>query len=162
LPEYVLFIGAYISQLYTQYYGSSGTVNSILTLLVEYSIDTPIFALLFYNDNKSRYVDPLTGNKDPRKIKADIKKLFAAFSITECVYSITKVSLQYQFLQYSNLQSYQAAVFSSLIGWGLFFMLINITIAATRLFRRQALLQSSENIIDTGSTSTSTNTHPSS
>ena len=40
-----LFIGAYFSQLYTQYDGGNGAANSILTLLVEYSIDTPIFAL---------------------------------------------------------------------------------------------------------------------
>ena len=153
-----LFIGAYFSQLYTQYDGSNGAANSILTLLVEYSIDTPIFAILFYKDNKSRYVDNLTGNKDPRKIKEDIKKLFAAFSITECVYSITKVSLQYQFLQYTNLQSYQAAMFSSLIAWGLFFVLINITIAAMNVFRRQALRQSPGNRIDTGSALTSTTT----
>jgi hypothetical protein len=153
-----LFIGAYFSQLYAQYDSSNGAANSILTLLVEYSIDTPIFAILFYKDNKSRYVDILTGKKDPRKIKEDIKKLFAAFSITECVYSITKVSLQYQFLQYTNLQSYQAAMISSLIAWGLFFILINVTIAAMSLFRRQALCQSSANRIDTGSTITSTTT----
>ena len=153
-----LFIGAYFSQLYTQYDGSNGAANSILTLLVEYSIDTPIFAILFYKDNKSRYVDILTGKKDPRKIKEDIKKLFAAFSITECVYSITKVSLQFQFLQYTNLQSYQAAMISSLIAWGLFFILINVTITAMSLFRRQAPCQSSANRIDTGSTITSTTT----
>lgn len=153
-----LFIGAYFSQLYTQYDGSNGAANSILTLLVEYSIDTPIFAIVFYEDNKSRYVDILTGKKDPRKIKEDIKKLFAAFSITECVYSITKVSLQYQFLQYTNLQSYQAAMISSLIAWGLFFILINVTITAMSLFRRQTPCQSSANRIDTGSTITSTTT----
>ena len=153
-----LFFGAYFSQLYTQFDGSNGAANSVLTLLVEYSIDTPIFAILFYKDNKSRYVDPLTGKKDPRKINEDIKKLFAAFSITECVYSITKVFLQYQFLQYTNLQSYQAAMLSSLIAWGLFFMLINMTIAAMSLFRRQALHQSPGNRIVTGSTLTTTTT----
>ncbi len=141
-----LSVGAYFSQLYTQYDGSNSTANSILTLLVEYCVDTPIFALLFYKDNKSRYVDPLTGNKDPRKIKQDLKKLITAFSIAECIYSVTKVSFQYQFLNYSNLQSYEAAMFSSMIAWGSFFILINMSIVTMNLFRRQELRRQSPEV----------------
>jgi len=80
-------------------------------------------------------VDPLTGNKDPKKIKEDLKKLFTTFSITEGIYSVTKVSFQYQFLHYSDLQSYEAARFSSLIAWGSFFKSINMTIVAMNLFK---------------------------
>ena len=72
-------------------------------------------------------MDPLTGNKDPKKIKEDLKKLFTTFSITEGIYSVTKVSFQYQFLHYSDLQSYEAARFSSLIAWESFFISINMT-----------------------------------
>jgi hypothetical protein len=138
-----LFVGAYFSQLYNQYDGRNNSANSMLTLLVEYTIDTPILAILLYRDNKSRYIDPLTGKKDPKLVKEDIKKLFAAFSITEFVYCVTKVSLQYQFLHYTNLQAYEAATLSSLVAWGAFFTLINITIVAMKLFRTQTL-QSAE------------------
>ena len=37
----------------------------------------------FYRDNKSRYVDPLTGKKNSKNIKEDTKKLFETFSVSE-------------------------------------------------------------------------------
>ena len=132
-----LFVGAYFSQLYAQYDGRNNTANSVLTLLVEYTIDTPILVILLYRDDKSRYIDPLTGKKNSKLVKEGIMKLFAAFSITEFVYCVTKVSLQYQFLHYTSLQAYEAAALSSLIAWGAFFTLINITITVMKLYKTQ-------------------------
>jgi hypothetical protein len=132
-----LLVEAYFSQLYAQHDGRNNAANSLFTLLIEYTIDTPVLAVLFYRDNKSRYEDPLTGKKDSKMIKEDIKKLFAAFSITEFVYCVTKVSLQYQLLHNTSLQAYEAATLSSLAAWGSFFILINTTIVAMKLSKTQ-------------------------
>jgi hypothetical protein len=83
---------AILSSLFSSFYfnlesdikdnGSKNLTNSILTLAVEYSIDTPIFAFLYYRNNRHLYVDNVTGKRDTSKIKSDIKKLFAVFSIS--------------------------------------------------------------------------------
>jgi hypothetical protein len=59
----------------------------------EYSVYIPIFGLLFYRDNRYRYVNPLTGKKDFKMVKTDIKKLLTAFSISEVAYSLSKISV---------------------------------------------------------------------
>ena len=73
---------AFITQFYYTQYNESHIANSIIALLSEYSVYIPLFALLFYIDNRHRYIDPLTGKKDFKTIRSDIKKLFTAFSIS--------------------------------------------------------------------------------
>jgi hypothetical protein len=43
---------AYMSQLYSQY-GRNDAANSVIALATEYSVYIPVFALLFYIDNRS-------------------------------------------------------------------------------------------------------------
>src|ERR671937_451101 len=43
-------------------------------------------------NNNNRYINPITGHKDFVQIKIDIMKLFAAFSISELIYSVCKIS----------------------------------------------------------------------
>ena len=134
-----LVLASFFAQFY--YHQSNNTiVNSILTLVVEYSIDTPIFAALYYKCNRYRYVDNLTGKKDSENIKHDIKKLFAAFSISEIMYSVTKIAAQYQLLEQIHLQPFQASAFSSLLAWMVFFILVNVTMKAVAVYRKEELL----------------------
>lgn len=114
--------------------------NSILTLATEYSIDIPIFAVLYYKDNRHRYIDNTTGKKNLSIIKADIKKLIAAFSISEIMYDVIKVSSQFQLLQQTNIEPFQAAMISSLLAWIAFFILINISMKVLSLFERKEFL----------------------
>lgn len=114
--------------------------NSLLTLATEYSIDIPIFAVLYYKDNRQRYIDKITGKKNLSIIKADIKKLIAAFSISEIMYDVIKVSSQFQLLQQTNIEPFQAAMISSLLAWSAFFILINISMKVLSLFERKEFL----------------------
>ncbi|MDQ5869472.1 MAG: hypothetical protein M3530_07065, partial [Thermoproteota archaeon] len=109
---------------------------SVLTLLIECGIGIPIFALLYYNDNKCRYSDPITGKKDSHLLRADIKKLLAAFTISGLTYSVAKISIQYQLLQ-ADLEPFQAALFSSAVGWLLFFLIINVSMKVVSEFKKQ-------------------------
>ncbi len=81
---------AFITQFYYTQYNESHIANFIIALLSEYSVYIPIFGLLFYWDNRHRYINPLTGKKDFKIKKTDIKKLLTALSISEVSYSPVK------------------------------------------------------------------------
>jgi hypothetical protein len=61
-----------------------------------------------------RYLHPITGHKDFVQIKSDIVKLFAAFSISELIYSVCKISAQCYLLQ-RNVEPYQACVLAAIL-----------------------------------------------
>jgi hypothetical protein len=128
---FAFFGGAIFTQLYAQY-DNNNLANSIVTLSVEYAIYIPLFALLFYIDNKNRYIDPLTG----KKLKDRIKKLAAAFSVSELIFSFSKITIHYQLLQLYVVEPYQASMIGSLIAWTIFLVSINLSIKAVKLFRR--------------------------
>jgi hypothetical protein len=128
------FAGALFTQLYAQY-DSNNLTNSLATLSMEYAIYIPLFALLFYIDNRQRYVDPLTGKKYQNRIKSDIKKLIAAFSISELIFSFSKIAVHYQLLQTSVVEPYQASMIGSLAAWAIFLVSINLSVKAVKLFR---------------------------
>lgn len=132
---FAFFGGAIFTQSYAQY-DNNNLANSIVTLSVEYAIYIPLFALLFYLDNKNRYIDQLTGKKLKYRIRCDIKKLVAAFSVSELIFSFSKIAIHYQLLQLYTVEPYQASMIGSLIAWTIFLVSINLSIKAVKLFRR--------------------------
>lgn len=131
---FAFFGGAIFTQLYAQY-DNNNLINSIVTLSVEYAIYIPLFALLFYLDNKNRY-DQLTGKKLKDRIRRDIKKLVAAFSVSELIFSFSKIAIHYQLLQLYTVEPYEASMIGSLIAWTIFLVSINLSIKAVKFFRR--------------------------
>ena len=130
------FSAAYVTQFYYAHYDRSHVTNSLLALLTEYCVYIPLFVILFYLDNRYRYIDPLTGKKDSKLLKRDLRKLFTAFIITEIAYSISKVSSTYQFLQAGALP-YQASMLGSLTASVISFVLINLAVfKVVKLFRK--------------------------
>jgi hypothetical protein len=126
---------AFVTQFYYTQYNESHIATSIVALITEYSVYIPIFGLLFYRDNRYRYINPLTGKKDFKTIKTDIKKLLTAFSISEVAYSLSKISVTYQFLQI-GLMPYQASMFGSIAASAVSILLINFIITrVVKLFR---------------------------
>ena len=65
------FVGALFTQIYAQY-DKNYIANSLITLVIGYAVYIPLFASLFYRDNKAKYIDPLTGKKDPNKINCQL------------------------------------------------------------------------------------------
>lgn len=127
------FTSAYISQIHLEYYDDK-FANSILALVIEYAVYIPLFALLFYIDNRSRYIDPVTCKRNSKALKDDVKRLFATFSIAEITFSITRFVSQYQLLQ-ADIQAYQASMLGSMIAWIVFFIVINLMARIVRLLR---------------------------
>jgi hypothetical protein len=133
---FAFFAGALFTQWYT-HYDKNNLTNSIVTLSIEYAIYIPLFALLFYIDNRQRYRDPLTGKKYKNMIKSDIKKLIAAFSISELIFSSAKIAIHYELLQMYRVEPYQASMVGSLAAWVIFLVSINLSVKAVKLFRSQ-------------------------
>ena len=131
---FAFFGGAIFTQLYAQYDGNN-LANSLSTLLIEYGIYIPLFALLFYRDNRVRYIDPLTGGRNYGAIKTDVKKLVAAFSISELIFSFAKIYIHYELLQSSLVEAYQASMIGSIAAWAIFLVSINLSVKAVKLFK---------------------------
>ena len=127
-----LIVGVFFTQLYSEY-NKNNLLNSIVTLTVEYAVYIPIFAILYYLDNRGRYVDALTGKKNYAIIKSDLIKLFTIFSISEVIYSVAKVSIHFQLMQIS-FEPYQATMIASTTAWLIFLIVINLGAKAVKLF----------------------------
>jgi hypothetical protein len=130
------FTSAYVSQIYFQY-DRNEFANSVVALATEYAAYLPIFAVLFYVDNRQKYIDSASGEKNGRQIRSDIKKLFASFSVSEIVFSLVRIGLQYGLLRL-GIEAYEASMLGSLTAWGVFFVSINIMAKITRLHKAQA------------------------
>src|SRR5574342_233506 len=128
-----LIVGVFITELYSEY-NKNNLLNSIVTLTVEYSVYIPLFAIFYYFDNKGKYLDPLTGKKNHANIKSDLLKLFTIFSVSEIIYSISKVSVHFQLMQIS-FEPYQASIIGSIAAWLIFLLLINLGAKFVRLFK---------------------------
>lgn len=128
-----LLTGAFAAQLYSTF-DHSAAANSLVSLVTEYSVYIPIFAYLFYRDNRHKYIDPF-GKTDRKKVLNDVKKLLAAFSISEIIYSVTRGYAHYQILV-SGTEPYQASILASIIAWAVFSLCINFSVKLVRLFKK--------------------------
>jgi hypothetical protein len=128
-----LIVGTLFTEFYSKY-EKNNFFNSIVTLTVEYSIYIPIFVLFFYHDNKNKYVDPVTGERNKAVIKNDIIKLFTIFSVSEIIYAVSKVSIHFQLMQIS-FEPYQASMTGSIAAWIIFLVLINLGAKIIKLFK---------------------------
>jgi hypothetical protein len=125
--------GALATQSYALF-DRNNMSNAIITITIGYCVYIPVFAFLFYRDNKSRYIDPLTGKKNSKNIREDIMKLFGAFTVSEVIYIAVKLYIHYSLLQLF-VQPYQALTIAELTAWGVFLISINIGIKVAKLFK---------------------------
>lgn len=130
-----LLAGALVSQLYAGF-DENNMADSAIALATEYAVYIPAFALLFYIDNRKKYVDPATGRTDGRRVRSDVKKLLATFSVSEVIYSAVKIAAQYQLLQ-SGAEAYAASTAASILAWVVFMVAVNTMAKVTRLFRHR-------------------------
>ena len=130
---FALIVGTFFTQFYSQY-EKNNFLNSIVTLSVEYAVYIPLFAFLYYLDNKEKYVDPQSGKKKYTNIKKDIIKLFGIFSISELVFSVSKVSIHFQLMQLS-FEPYLASMIGSFTAWFIFLVVINLGAKIVKLFK---------------------------
>ena len=126
-------VGTVTTQVYKTI-DNNNVSNSVITLIVGYCVYIPLFSFLFYTDNKSRYIDPVTKRRNDKNIKDDIPKLFGTFSISEVVFIVTKLYIHYSLLSL-NYQPYVAITIAELTAWVVFLVLINVSIKLVKLLK---------------------------
>lgn len=109
----------------------SAAINSTMSVAVEYGIYIPLFAYLYYKDNKGRYRDEY--NIMWSRVLMDAKKLIATLSVAEMVYAVVRGYMHYHSLT-MGMQPYQAAVLSSIVASVLFYTVVNTGARISRLF----------------------------
>ena len=125
------FVSAAITQLYSNY-NNSDFWTSIVSILTGFSISIPLFAFLFYMDNKH-------SRKDKKSFRTVIiKKIVALYSISNLVNVVVRFIIIYELLKL-EVEPYEASMLSSLCASGLSYFVTNL---ASKFFK---LFKSSEN-----------------
>jgi hypothetical protein len=128
-------IGICFTELYAKYVGPESSIeNSIYTLVIGYASYLPIFAYLFYRENKGRYIDPDSGSRNTKKLLLDARKLLTAFSASECVFIVTKTYIHFHQLELGYLDAYQAYFVAELVAWAIYFVSMNTILKAVKMY----------------------------
>lgn len=140
-----LLISALFAQVLYPTLHEDNVLDSIVTAIIEYCIDTPIFLLLYSIDHRNsvrQRTDPVTHIQYYDKVcmLQESKRLLGVFSVCDVMYVVAKVFIQFQFLAQIGIAPYEAALISSLVAWTIFLFLINITLHVTRIFSKAELI----------------------
>jgi hypothetical protein len=147
LKEYLLFnrniligfsgaflVGAATSQAITRF--TPPAVNSLISLVVETSTYLTIFGILFYLDNKHRFLsDGITQATESRKVKWVIIKLASTLSVAEIEYNILKPLIHFWLLTL-HYQAFIASIIASFITILGYFAVADSMAYLTRLFKK--------------------------
>jgi hypothetical protein len=126
-----------IDAMVVQYAAQSITnvvLVSIFSIITGTGVYLTAFAGLFYNDNRKKYINMITGKRDSNRFKQDAKKIVTALGVSEVIYTIGKFTSIYLLLQSNVAQPYQIAVLSTLLAGGFSTVTANLMIKAQKLF----------------------------
>jgi len=132
------FAGAFVTSAGTSQVISKITspiVNSLISIAVETSIFLAIFGILFYFDNKDKFVDKEGKRKESGKVKWILLKLVSTLSIAEIEYNTVKPAIHFWLLtlDYQPFIASTIASFISIIGY----LIVADSMAYfTRLFKK--------------------------
>jgi hypothetical protein len=114
---------------------ASSLVNSIISLVAEFCVFIVLFGVLFYFDNKGKFVDKQRNKRELGKIRLIILKLASTLSIAEIEYNTVKPAIHFWLLNldYQPFIASTIASFISLIGY---LAVANSMVHLTRLFKK--------------------------
>lgn len=148
LREYLLFnrniligfvgaflIGAGTSQALAKF--TTPLVNSLISIAVETSIFLTLFGILFYIDNKGKFVDEKGQRKESAKARWVLLKLASTLSVAEIEYNIAKPSIHFWLLTL-HYQPFVASIIASLISIIGYIAVADFMAYFTRLFKQQS------------------------
>ena len=125
-----IIVSAVIAQLLFE---QTDYLNATYTTIADYIIYFSVFSLLFYLDNRKKYVLE-SGKTDTVKLKHDLKKLITSLGIAEVVYTIVRSILQYYFLTI-NYDPYLASLIYQSISTNIYMVVLNLIVKITRLYK---------------------------
>jgi hypothetical protein len=116
------FAGAFLTSAGTSQAISRFTsplVNSLISLVAELSVFLAIFGILFYFDNKDKFVDKQGKRRESGKVKWVLLKLASTLSIAEIEYNTVKPAIHFWLLtlDYQPFIASTIASFITIIGY---------------------------------------------
>ena len=129
------FLGSIIiSAVAADYFADQADyLNSSFTLIIDYVVFFSIFGILFYLDNRKKYVLE-NGQRDNTLLKSDLIKIISSLGIGEIVYTIVRWMLQYYLLQL-DYEPYLASIISQLISTVVYMITLNLSVKFTKLYK---------------------------
>lgn len=115
-------------------YAGNNLLISIISLTADFAIFNLIFIILFYVENKQRYLKS-DGTKDKQQLRQDSIKLVTTLGLSEIVYLFTKFVSTYLFFEFTRINSSEISIITTVIGWILYATTANIMIKKTKFFK---------------------------
>ena len=125
--------GAGTSQAITRF--TSPVVNSLISLVVETSVFLVIFGILFYVDNKDKFVDEQGKGRESTRIKWVLIKLASTISVAEIEYNTVKPFIHFWLLTL-HYQPFVASTIASFIAIIGYLAVADSMAYLTRLFKK--------------------------
>ena len=124
-----------ISALFSQSLkGQTEYLNATLTIIVSYAVYYAVFGILYYKDNKEKYITE-TGALDKKKLRKDFFKIVTSVGAAEIIYFSSRWLLHYQFLSIGQ-EPFLASITSHVIAATLFVLAVNIGVYFTKLYKK--------------------------
>ena len=108
-------------------------LNTTYTLIVDYVVYFSTFGMLYYYDNRKKYLLK-SGKTDKVKLRHDLLKILTSLGISEIIYTIVRWILQYYFLTI-DYDAYLASIVSQVISTIVYMITINLSVKMTRLYK---------------------------
>ena len=125
-----VFIVNYASLLYPTNY----LLISIISLVADFAIFNIFFIVLYFVDNRSKYINPLDGTKNKQRIKEDLKKLIAVIGFAEISYLITKFLSTFIIFESFLIDPSLISIITTVIAWVFYITIANLIARKQKLF----------------------------
>ena len=112
-----------------------GFVNATLTIILSYGIYYLVFTLLYYKDNKEKYLTE-SGSIDKKKLKKDLIKMVTSVGIAEVLFFTSRWGFHYYFLEIGQ-EAYLASLTAHVIAATIFVVAVNIGVYLTKLYKKE-------------------------
>ena len=132
------FIGAFLIGAGTSHAIAKLTsplINSLISLVVETSVFLAIFGILFYFDNKDKFVDEEGKRRESARVKWVLLKLTSTLSIAEVEYNTVKPAIHFWLLN-EQFQPFIASIIASFITMIGYLAVADTMAYLTRLFKK--------------------------
>jgi hypothetical protein len=126
-------VGAVSSQMIARF--TSPLVNSLISIVAELGVFLTIFGVLFYFDNKDKFVDEHGKRRESGKVKWVLLKLASTLSVAEIEYNTVKPAIHF-WLLVSDHQPFIASTIASFIAIIGYLAVADSMAYFTRLFKK--------------------------
>jgi hypothetical protein len=125
-----IFIVNYASIIYITNY----LIISVISLIADFLIYNVSFIILYFTDNKSKYINP-DGSKNNKKIKQDLKKLITIIGLAEISYLVTKFNSTYVIFESLLIDPSLISIITTILAWVFYIIIANMMARKQKLFK---------------------------